>query len=310
MLRAFDSSRSGLTTGAADERRLAAGSNAIVALKKESTLTRYLRQFADWMIVLLLASAAITGFLGDLGTAGVLVALVGFNTLIGFVQENRAEKTMEALERLVDPTSQVYRDGVLTEIESRALVPGDVVRLTEGISVPADVRLVDTTAFSTNDFALTGESDPTRKYARPIPHDVPLADRRNLAFAGTSVATGEALGLVTATGMHTEPGANRASQPVGPADPQPAAGGDGQDREVRHVRRRRGVSRRAGRCRAVRAAAPRGDALRRRIRLRPDPAGVARRGQYRARRRRGDPRPAERPRQEAQARSRRSGRRT
>jgi Ca2+-transporting ATPase len=206
VLTAFGSSRSGLTTGEADERRIREGSNAIVALKKESTLTRYLRQFADWMIVLLLASAAITGFLGDLGTAGVLVALVGFNTLIGFVQENRAEKTMEALERLVDPTSQVYRDGVLTEIESRALVPGDVVRLTEGVSVPADVRLVDTTAFSTNDFALTGESDPTRKYARPIPHDVPLADRRNLAFAGTSVATGEALGLVTATGMHTELG--------------------------------------------------------------------------------------------------------
>lgn len=206
ILAEFDSSLGGLAMAMVDQRRLEAGENVIVQVAKESVLKRYLRQFGDWMIVLLLVSAVITGFLGDLGTASVLVVLVAFNTLIGFVQEVRAEKTMEALEKLVDPSSQVFRDGTLTEVESRSLVPGDVIRLTEGSSVPADVRLITTTAFSTNDFALTGESDPTRKYATAIPHEVPLADRHNLAFAGTTVATGEALGLVTATGMHTELG--------------------------------------------------------------------------------------------------------
>ena len=140
------------------------------------------------------ASAAITGALGDIGTAAVLVGLVALNTLIGFVQEYRAEKTIEALERLVAPTSEVYRDGELVEVQSKSLVVGDIVRLAEGVSVPADVRLIHTTAFSTNEFALTGESDPTRKNSNSIPHGVLVADRHNMAFAGTTVATGRTLG--------------------------------------------------------------------------------------------------------------------
>jgi Ca2+-transporting ATPase len=202
----FETTPTGLTTTAVAEHRLRFGSNVIVELKKESGIRRYLRQFADWMIVLLLASAAITGALGDIGTAAVLVGLVALNTLIGFVQEYRAEKTMEALERLVAPTSEVYRDGQLVEVESKSLVVGDVVRLVEGVSVPADVRLIHTTAFSTNEFALTGESDPTRKNSNPIPHEVPVADRHNMAFAGTTVATGQGLAVVVATGLQTELG--------------------------------------------------------------------------------------------------------
>jgi len=170
----FETRSTGLSTEEVISHRLRFGSNVIVELKKESGLRRYLRQFADWMIVLLLASAAITAVLGDLGTAAVLVGLVALNTLIGFVQEYRAEKTMEALERLVAPTSEAYRDGELVEVESKSLVVGDVVRLAEGVSVPADVRLIEVTAFSTNEFALTGESDPTRKNANRIPHEVPV----------------------------------------------------------------------------------------------------------------------------------------
>ena len=196
----------GLTTAEAELHRQQFGSNVIVELTKESALRRYLRQFKDWMIVLLLASAAITGGLGDLGTAAVLVVLVLFNTLIGFVQEFRAEKTMQALERLVDPVSEVYRDGTLGQGNSRDLVVGDVVRLSEGSSVAADVRLIATIAFSTNDFALTGESDPTRKFSKAMNSELPLAERHNMAYAGTTVATGQATGLVVATGMQTELG--------------------------------------------------------------------------------------------------------
>ena len=196
----------GLTTAAADSHRATFGDNVIVAVKHESGLKRYLRQFADWMIALLLVSATITGVLGDFGTAAVLVVLVLINTLIGFVQEHRAEKTMEALEKLVDPTSEVMRDGALAVVASRDLVVGDVVRLSEGASVPADLRLIECTAFSTNEFALTGESDPTRKNTRPTPTEVPVADRHNMAWAGTTVATGEALAVVVATGKNTELG--------------------------------------------------------------------------------------------------------
>ncbi|MEO6533821.1 MAG: cation-transporting P-type ATPase [Pseudolysinimonas sp.] len=216
----FETTPSGLTDAEVTAHRATFGANVIVELKKESGLRRYLRQFKDWMIVLLLASAAVTAFLGDFGTAGVLVVLVAINTLIGFLQEYRAEKTMEALEKLVAPTCQAYRNRALGEIDSRALVVGDIVRLTEGVSVPADVRLIETTAFSTNEFALTGESDPTRKYSKVIHHAVPVAERHNMAYAATTVATGEALGVVVATGLDTELG--RIAQLSQSAKPTPS----------------------------------------------------------------------------------------
>lgn len=200
------STRIGLASPQVAAQRSLFGDNEIVTLSRQSVFRRYLRQFADWMIVLLLASAVVTGALGDLGTAVVLIILVAVNTLIGFVQENRAEKTMEALETLVTPTCEAYRDGALTELSTRDLVAGDLIRLTEGASVPADARLIEAVAFSTNEFAMTGESEPTRKYTRAIPHEAPVADRHNMAYAGTTVATGEALGVVVATGMRTELG--------------------------------------------------------------------------------------------------------
>ncbi|MEO5921186.1 MAG: cation-transporting P-type ATPase [Pseudolysinimonas sp.] len=217
----FETTPRGLTDPEATVHRVEFGSNVIVELKRESGLRRYLRQFKDWMIVLLLASAAVTAVLGDFGTAAVLVVLVAVNTLIGFLQEYRAEKTMEALEKLVAPTSQAYRDGALTELDSRALVVGDVVRLTEGTSVPADVRLIEAVAFATNEFALTGESNPTRKYSKGIRHSVPVADRHNMAYAATTVATGEATGVVVATGMNTELGRIAQLSQSAPPTPSP-----------------------------------------------------------------------------------------
>ncbi len=202
----YETTKTGLSAKRAARLLEERGPNSLVALKTESLLRRYLRQFQDWMIILLLASGALAAYLGDARTAIVLTILVLFNTAIGFFQEYRAERTMQALEKLVQPVAEVYRDGMLKKRESRNLVVGDVVRMTEGDSVPVDVRLIETSAFSTNDFALTGESSPARKFIHAIGGIVPVANRHNLAYMGTTVATGEAYGIVVATGMDTELG--------------------------------------------------------------------------------------------------------
>jgi Ca2+-transporting ATPase len=196
----------GLTADEVLQHRRAFGDNVIVRVHTEPLLLRFLRQFKDWMIILLLACAVVTAFLGDALTSVVLVLLVLVNTSIGFFQEYRSGKTMEALQHLSLSLSQVMRDGRLTEVDSTELVVGDVVRLTEGASVPADIRLIEASAFSTNEFALTGESDPTRKYTHAILTEVMVAERHNTAHAGTTVATGEAVGVVVATGTRSELG--------------------------------------------------------------------------------------------------------
>ncbi|WP_344057846.1 cation-transporting P-type ATPase [Microbacterium pumilum] len=202
----FATRRDGLTTEEVDRHRATYGDNVIVQVHSAPLVLRYLRQFKDWMIVLLLVCAAITAYLGDALTSGVLVLLVLINTSIGFLQEYRSGKTMDALQHLSLSLTQVMRDGRLTELDSTELVVGDVVRLTEGAAVPADIRLIETSAFSTNEFALTGESDPTKKYSHAIVTEVIVAERHNTAHAGTTVATGEAMGVVVATGTATELG--------------------------------------------------------------------------------------------------------
>lgn len=198
--------REGLSSDEVVRRRVEYGDNVIVTVRRESLLLSYVRQYRDWMIVLLLVCAAITTYLGDALTSGVLVLLVLVNTSIGFIQEYRSGKTMDALQRLSLSRSEVIRDGRAGEVDSTELVVGDLVRLVEGASVPADIRLLETSAFSTNEFALTGESDPTRKYSHAIVSEVKLAERHNTAHAGTTVATGEATGVVIATGGRTELG--------------------------------------------------------------------------------------------------------
>lgn len=229
LLNQYKSSESGLSSSLASSRLETDGPNVLSGLKTEPLWRRYARQFQDWMILLLLASGGLSAYLGDVRTAIVLIALVLFNTVIGFLQEYRAEKTMQALEKLVQPLAEVYRDGKLTEIESRSLVIGDIVRLSEGQSVPVDVRLIETESFSTNDFALTGESSPARKFTHVIGGEVPVANRHNLAYMGTTVATGEAKGVVFATGMSTELGRIASLSQEAPHDLSPL------QKELRHI---------------------------------------------------------------------------
>ncbi len=206
VLKQFRSRDAGLTAHEATERLEQLGTNTLQVTKRESWVVTYLRQFRDLMIALLLSSSVISFYLGDKRTAYVLLALVFFNTTIGFLQEFKAEKLIESLEKLVVAKARVFRGGTALEIASAELVIGDIVRVEAGDSVPADLRVLREEELSTNDFALTGESNPTRKFKHAITGTVPLSGRQNIVFMGTTVATGDGLGVVIATGMQTELG--------------------------------------------------------------------------------------------------------
>lgn len=182
------------------------GPNKLVELNHETAWRKYARQFKDFMVILLLASVVISLMVGDAKTAIVLLALVFFNTIIGFTQEFKAEKLMESLEKLVVSEAKVIRNSKLVTIDGQEVVPGDIVYIEGGDNVPADLRIIRESELSTNDFALTGESNPSRKFTHAISGNVELANRHNLCFMGTTVATGHAYGVVIASGMHSELG--------------------------------------------------------------------------------------------------------
>lgn len=205
-LEALGTQKTGLSAAEAAKRLEQNGTNSLNLQKQESWLTTYVRQFRDLMIGLLLASSAISFYLGDKRTALVLLALVFFNTTIGFLQEFKAEKLIESLEKLVVAKTKVHRGNEELEIASSELVVGDIVRIEAGDNVPADLRIISEDELSTNDFALTGESNPTRKFKHAISAEVPLSGKQNIAFMGTTVATGEGHGVVVATGTQTELG--------------------------------------------------------------------------------------------------------
>lgn len=202
----FSTSRQGLPGAEATRRLQTNGPNTLKQTHKQSWLLRYIKQYKDLMILLLLASSVVSFGLGDQRTGVVLLGLIAFNTLIGFSQEFKAEKIMESLVRLVVPQAKVVRDDKVELIASSEIVVGDVVYIEEGDSVPADLRIIDESELSTNDFALTGESNPSRKFVHAISANVALGDRHNITFMGTTVATGHGYGIVIAAGMQTELG--------------------------------------------------------------------------------------------------------
>jgi P-type Ca2+ transporter type 2C len=198
--------KSGLTSQEAANRITEFGHNQLKRINKSPAIFKFFAQFKDLMIVLLLISAAIAFYLEDNRTGIVLVAIVLINALIGFSQEYKAERIMESLEKLIVPEAKVYRNGELTTIAAADLVPGDIIFVGEGDSVPADARILEETSLSSNDFALTGESTPTRKFSHEIVEHAELGNRRNMVFMGTTIALGNAICVVTATGMSTELG--------------------------------------------------------------------------------------------------------
>lgn len=183
------------------------GFNQIERGQKKTLLTRIKEQLISFMIIILLAAAFLSALLGQTADAVVILAIVIINTVISLVQENKAEKSLEALQQLAAPTAKVYRTGTLQEIAARDLVPGDLVILETGALVPADLRLTETANLKVMESMLTGESAPVEKKAEiMIGAEALPGDRLNMAFMGTTVVYGRGKGLVVETGRSTQVG--------------------------------------------------------------------------------------------------------
>lgn len=204
----------GLSSSQAVQRKQQYGSNRLREKKKKSNLRRFIDQFKDVMILILIAAAAVSfviaciegdpeGFFEPV----LILLIVVLNAMMGVLQESKAEKALDALKNLSAPHARVLRDGKETVIDASELVPGDIIRLEAGDFIPADARLIQSASLKSEESALTGESVPAEKDAQAvIAEDAPLGDRTNMVFSGCSITYGTATAVVTATGMNTEMG--------------------------------------------------------------------------------------------------------
>lgn len=208
------SATQGLSPNQAQEALARFGPNRLEEKKKRGLLARFLDQFKDVMILILLAAAvvsfviiAIEGNWGELFEPLLIVLIVILNAVMGVYQEGKAEKALDALKSMSAPHAKVLRGGAETVVDASQLVCGDIIRLEAGDFVPADARLLHSVALKSEESALTGESIPAEKdYAATVLEDAPLGDRSNMVFSGCSITYGTATALVTATGMNTEMG--------------------------------------------------------------------------------------------------------
>ncbi len=193
-------------TGAEARRRLAEhGPNVLREGKRRTALGMLAGQFTDFMILVLLGAAVVSGLIGDVMDTIAIMAIVVLNAVIGFVQEYRAERAMAALKAMAAPTATVVRDGMTALIPAAELVPGDIVLLEAGRIVPADLRLLEAVHLRVEEAPLTGESVPVEKTTAPLPDAaLPVGDRTNTAYKGTAVTYGRGRGVVVTTGMDTE----------------------------------------------------------------------------------------------------------
>lgn len=208
---------SGLSIEAANQRLAEYGPNALPAQPRRTLAQRLWPQFANALIVFLLAGAVMAAAMGHWVDAGVIVLVVLVNAIVGVLQEGKAEAAMEALRDMLSPYARVVRDGAQQVVDVAKLVPGDLVMIEAGDRVPADLRLVSARGLRIEEAVLTGESVASDKSSEPVSEEVPLGDRTSMAFSGTLVAAGQARGLVTATGTHTEIG--KISQMLGTIAP-------------------------------------------------------------------------------------------
>jgi Ca2+-transporting ATPase len=205
--RLLHTSPSGIANITATQRLSEHGKNQIEDKKKKTILQMLLHQLLDFMILILIAAAIISGLLGDVTDTIIIIAIVIINALVGLIQEYRAEKAMEALQKMVANQVHVLREGKRIDIAATDLVPGDVVILEGGNSIPADVRFFETHKLEVDESALTGESQNIEKSSDALPQaEYSLGDLTNMGFKGTFVTTGRALAYVVATGMNTELG--------------------------------------------------------------------------------------------------------
>ena len=202
----------GLTSKQVEEKQETIGFNELKAKKKKSLLVKFLEQFKDFMIIVLIIAAIVSGIIGVLQGEGItdtiiILIVVIVNAIIGVAQENKAEKSLEALQKLSAHASKVIRDGKLCVVQSRELVPGDIVVLDTGDYVPADLRIIEAVNLKSQESALTGESVPVEKTIDKIEkEDVGVGDRTNMLFSSSLITYGRGKGIVVETGMTTEVG--------------------------------------------------------------------------------------------------------
>ena len=215
VLKEQNSSEQGLSTGEAQQRLSRFGKNELEKGKKTSLLKRFLGELADPMIIILIVAAAISGITAfyegeSFADVIIILAVVIINAVLGVVQESKAEAAIEALQEIAAATSKVLRDGKVVTLKSDELVPGDVVLLEAGDAVPADGRIIEAASLKIEEAALTGESVPANKITDLLQlggeRDVPLGDRKNMAYMGSTVVYGRGKVVITGTGMNTEMG--------------------------------------------------------------------------------------------------------
>ncbi|QTU82902.1 cation-translocating P-type ATPase [Carnobacteriaceae bacterium zg-C25] len=213
VLDALETSANGLTTTQAQERLAKYGENILDEGEKRTLLQKFLDQFKDFMIIILIAASILSVAVSfaeghpEFHDAIIIMLVVFLNAIIGVIQEAKAEEAVEALKRMSSPAARVMRDGHTTTLKSEEIVIGDIVLLEAGDVVPADLRLLEVSSLKIEEAALTGESVPVEKsLTLPEGHQAGIGDRTNMAFSSTNVTYGRGVGVVTATGMQTEVG--------------------------------------------------------------------------------------------------------
>ncbi|HBE72611.1 MAG TPA: ATPase [candidate division Zixibacteria bacterium] len=198
--------KSGLSEKEAGARLESHGPNRLQESKRTGALELFASQFKNVMVIILLAAAVISALTHDVTDAIIIVLIAIINAVIGFIQEYKADRAMAALARMAQPLAKVVRQGRMLEVPSAELVPGDLLAVEAGARIPADARVVESASLKLEESALTGESLPVSKHAKAIREEVPVADRQNMLFMGTTCVYGRGQALVTATGMETELG--------------------------------------------------------------------------------------------------------
>jgi len=204
VLQVLNVPKNGLSQEEAQKRLQQYGPNELKKEKGISPIRLFIEQFTDILIIILLIATGLSLYLGEIADALVIIAIVLACAILGFIEEYRSEKALEALKKMTAPTALVLRDGKEVKVQASEIVPGDIILLYTGDKVPADARLIEAVNLKVDEAPLTGESAPVNKDINPLPEETPLTDRRNTVFTGTAVVYGRGKAVVASTGMNTE----------------------------------------------------------------------------------------------------------
>lgn len=197
----------GLKNSEIKERQQIFGTNKLIEEKKKTLLGRFIQQFKNLMVIILIIAAIVSGLMGEWTDSIIILAVILINAILGVIQESKAEKSLENLKKMSSPNVKVKREGIIKEIITEELVPGDIVLIEAGNIIPADMRLLESETLKIEESALTGEAEAVEKNINKIEDpNIVIGDRKNMVYSGSIVAYGRGTGIVTYTGMKTEVG--------------------------------------------------------------------------------------------------------